>query len=209
MSRSFGIVCGVLLALSLSAAPPASAKFLHSYAVKFVCGFNNTNLGVSSDGKESGEPPVKFGNYATEINIVNNNPNESPDSTDPLVRAIVEKSVLVLVDKGLPVGREPKVVKVTGRDQITIPPMQATMDDCNRIAEILWGAVPTPFPLTIGYLVVASTAELDVNAVYTAQTCSFWLRSPEKLECLDPEGKQQGMSLSVDVQKVEGRHFGN
>jgi hypothetical protein len=81
------------------------------------------------------------------------------------------------------------------------------MDDCNRIAELIWGAVPTPYPLTIGFLVVGSTVELDVTAVYTAQTCSNWLASPVKLECLDPTGKQQGVSSSIDVDQITGHQL--
>jgi len=154
------------LLLFLAGAQAASAKYLYSYAVKFVCGYNNSNVG-SSGSLLAGEPPVKFGNYATEINIYNFNVN--PDfPTD----AIIGKDVVVLVDHGQPVGREPNVVKATGSDAITLPSQGATMDDCNRIAQILWGAVPSPFPLTIGFLVVQSTVELDVTAVTTAQACS-------------------------------------
>jgi hypothetical protein len=66
----------------------------------------------------------------------------------------------------VPVGREPKVVSAkTYFDSVQLSSLSGTMDDCNRIAELLWGAVPTPYPLTIGYLILTSAHELDVTAV--------------------------------------------
>jgi hypothetical protein len=201
MSRKIFTHGAVVLLLALVGAQAASAKYIYSYAVKFVCGYNNTNIGISSDGKDVGEPPVKFGNYATEINIFNFNVNPTIPSD-----AIIQKDAILLVDKGRPVAREPKVAGFSGTsDHITLLSQQATMDDCNRIAEMLWGAVPPlPYPLTIGFLVIQSTVELDVSAVYTAQTCANWVASPEKLECLDASGKLQGASVSIDVNQVTG-----
>lgn len=198
MKRKRMLVCA-MLALGLAGAPGAWAKEQFSYSVKFVCGYNPTNVGVSVDGKSEGEPSVKFGNYATEINLVW--PEIYLSETN-----FVFKHLVVLVDKGRPVGREPNVVPARSYiDSVQLTPLSGTMDDCNRIAELLWGAVPTPFPLTIGYLVITSTHELDVTAVYTAETCSNWVNSPVKLECLDTTGQHQGVSVSIDVEKVEGR----
>lgn len=190
-----------MLALGLAGAQEAWAKEQFSYSVKFVCGYNRTNVGVSLDGKSEGEPSVKFGNYATEINLVW--PEIYLNETN-----YVFKHLLVLVDQGKPVGREPNVVPAKSYiDNVKLPPLSGTMDDCNRIAELLWGVVPTPYPLTIGYLVITSTHELDVTAVYTAETCSNWINSPEKLDCLDGHGQQQGVSVSIDVEKVAGRRL--
>ena len=200
MSRKSWMSGFLALAIALTAAQAASAKYAYSYAVKFVCGYNSSNLGLDVDGSMSGEPPVKFGNYATEVNIYNFN---LYGDLAPATAAI-EKRFLVLVKDGVPVGREPKVVDVTGLDRIELGPGQATLDDCNRIAQVLWKKVPTPFPLTIGYLVILSTTELDVTAVYTSQVCSNWVNSPEKLECLDASGKQQGVSSSIHVNQVQG-----
>ena len=167
--------------------------------MKFVCGYNPNNVGFSASGATEGEPPVKFGNYATEINLVW--PEIYLDEIN-----YVFKHLVVLVDQGKPVGREPNVIPARSYiDQIQLFPLSGTMDDCNRIAQLLWGVVPTPFPLTIGYLVITSTHELDVTAVYTAEACSNWVVSPIKLDCLDPTGKQQGVSVSIDVEKVAGR----
>jgi hypothetical protein len=198
----------IAAALALTIAAPLAAQapapqYAYSYAVKFVCGYNPSNLGYDATGGQVGEPVVKFGNYATDINIFNFNIYES--STD--LTAKIEKRFLLLVKSGFPVGREPNVVKPTGYDYIDLKSSQGTMDDCNRIAQILWGAVPTPYPLTIGYLVILSTRELDVTAVYTSQTCSNWVNSPERLECLDPSGKYQGGNTSIHVNQVQGHRL--
>lgn len=199
MSRKLCILSAATLLLSLLSAPAASAKYSYTYSVKFVCGYNDSNVGFSSRGEREGEPSVKFGNYATEINIVNADANRITEE------AKVDKSILVFVEKGEPVGREPKVVEAKKFDNIALRAMTGTMDDCNKIGEVLWGKSPNPFPLTIGYLVYATTQPLEVTAVYTAQTCSHWLRSPEKLECLDAEGRSQGVSVSIDVEQIAAR----
>jgi hypothetical protein len=65
--------------------------------------------------------------------------------------------------------------------------------------------VPTPYPITIGYLVLTSTHELDVTAVYTSQACGLWATTGgTTLECLRADGLGT-VSSSIDVEKVEGR----
>ncbi|HXU47197.1 MAG TPA: hypothetical protein VN783_16845, partial [Thermoanaerobaculia bacterium] len=160
-------------ALSALVALPASAQRF-SWAVKFVCGYNPTNIGQSLHGTKEGEPTVKFGNYATDINIYNH---------DYFSQADIKKKVIVLVKEGFPVSREPNFNKASAFDSISLPVDTATMDDCNRIAELLYGGVvPTPMPLWIGFLILESNIDLDVTAVYTAETCSNWVVSG-KLEC--------------------------
>lgn len=207
MSRKIVLHGALMAVLVLMGAQAASAKIIYSYAVKFVCGYNPDNVGIYGDllDKRGGEPTVKFGNYATDVNIYNFNIYGDPNVWPPYV----EKRVLLLVDRGVPVGREPRTVGSSGGELITLPYGNATMDDCNRIAELIWGAVPTPYPLTIGFLIVGSTVELDVTAVYTAQTCSNWLASPVKLECLDATGKQTSGSVSIDVVPVTGHKIAN
>jgi len=193
------IVLILILVLGLAGAGMASAKEQYVYSAKFVCGYNPTNVGVLASGEGAGEPSVKFGNYATEINLV------WPELYVHDVNRVF-KHLVVLVDQGRPVGREPNVAPARQYiDSIELPLLGGTMDDCNRIAELLWGAVPTPYPLTIGYLVITSVYELDVTAVYTSQACSYWSKDPEKLRCLDPEGTDVGVSNSIDVEKVPGR----
>jgi hypothetical protein len=201
MSRRIWIHGLLVAGLALAGAQAASAKYLYSYAVKFVCGYNYTNVGFTGVPFDirAGEQTVKFGNYATDINIFNFNVDPTlPDY------AIIQKDVIVLVDKGRPVGREPRVARSIATDNIILKSQEATMDDCNRVAELLWGAVPLPYPLTIGFFLIQSTVELDVTAVYTAQACSNWVFSPDKLECLDTSGREQGVGLSIDVRQVTG-----
>lgn len=196
------IVSILILALSLAGAGMAQAKEQYAYSVKFVCGYNPTNVGVSLGGVSQGEPPVKFGNYATEINVV------WPELYLTNDKVYISKHIVLLVDKGRPVGREPNVaLPVKYIDSIELPSFGGTMDDCNRIAELVYGSVPTPMPLAIGYLVLASTHEIDVTAVYTSQACSQWSKSPVKLECLDSNGALTGVSSSIDVERVPGRRM--
>jgi hypothetical protein len=186
----------VLAPIALMAAP----AYQYSYAVKFVCGYNPSNLGYDSTGGQAGEPVVKFGNYATDINIYNFN---ILSTTAP--PATIEKRVLLLVRGGFPVGREPAVVDFSGQDFISLRGGQATLDDCNRIAQLIFGgAIPTPYPLTIGYFVILSTAELDVTAVYTSQSCSNWAFSPDRLDCLDTSGRSQGVNTDIHVNQIQG-----
>ncbi len=187
--------------LALVLAPALSAQSpLFSYSVKFVCGYNPLNVGqaLNPTSHFEGEPTVKFGNYATDINIYN------PTFKDVQIR----KSVLLLNRSGFPIGREPNFVFPSAFDFISLPPGTATMDDCNRIAELMFGnPVPTPLPLLIGFLVLQATEDIDVTAVYTSQACSYWSQSPFLLECLDPSGRPTSTSLSIDVDQVRGRRL--
>lgn len=191
------------LVVALATAAPALAKPQFSYAVKFVCGFNPENVGLSLVGNAEGEPKVKLGNYATDINIYN--PDYVIDPTNPENQLF--KKVLVLVQGEKPVGREPKVVDASGFDFITLRPGEATMDDCNRIGELIYGSpVPFPYPITIGFMVIQSVHELDVTAVYTAQVCSAWAFTDD-LNCLKPEEGSNGVSISQDVDQIEGKRL--
>jgi len=199
MTRKLCLFALLLLASAVLAAP-ALASPQYSFAVKFVCGYNPTNIGQSQQGTKEGEPTVKFGNYATDVNIFNQ---------DYFSQADIRKKVILLVKEGFPEGREPRFSKPIAFDGITLQSMQATMDDCNRIAELIYGvgAVPTPMPLLIGFLVLESNVDLSVTAVYTAETCSHWISSPDRLECLDPDGRHQGVGISIDVEQIKSRQL--
>ncbi len=141
----------------------------YTYAVKFVCGVQ-TDCGCACG-------PVRPGIYATEINILNPKCNE----------ARIVKRFVPLVFAGAVIGREPAVATAKFTETIFLPSGAATMDDCCRIAQTLYGAVPgTAMPLTIGYLEIISDQELHVTAFYTAS---------------DSEGR----GLSVDVVTVAGK----
>lgn len=205
MSRKTFLSVILLTALlaPLATSAPAEAQ-LFSYAVKFVCGYNNTNLGPMIDGSADpgGENVVKIGNYATDVNIF----NPGPDT-------VIKKKALLLVDKGEPIGREPKVVM----PDPDIPPVDldmrncsATYDDCNEILRLAGISVtPGMVPgLYIGFLVITSETEIDVTAVYTAELCSDVTNpggGPARM-CQSPPGAPGfaafGTALSIDVEQI-------
>lgn len=120
------------------------------YSVKFICG-----LQAESDC-ECG--PVQPGKYATEINIHNYSLKEIE----------IRKRFVPVVLAGAPTGREPRVATARSEDKIVLPPQTATMDDCCRIAELIFqGEPPSPIPLTIGFLELTASADIAVTAVYT------------------------------------------
>jgi hypothetical protein len=147
--------------------PPC--KELYSYSVKFVCGLQPECPCECTS--------VRPGIYATEINIHNYQE----------VQVEVEKRFVPVVFAGAASGREPRVARPRAIDRIKLPPHSATMDDCCRIAEVLFGGTPpSPIPLTIGFLEITSTEELSVTAVYTASNLT------------------SGM-VDIDVQQIEGK----
>lgn len=178
MTRRFASVAvfAVSALLSYPAAAQAQQTY-YTYSVKFVCGFQKPITA-------GGETPVKTGNYATEINIHNYQ----------FVPVPVRKKVLLLVERGEPVGREPRQVKVHAFDGIQLDPDNATMDDCFRIWELVYpGSVPpTPLPPMIGYLVLMSPEDIAVDAVYTAAA---------------PGGAPGTLSraISIDVERVQAK----
>jgi hypothetical protein len=126
---------------------PSTSRF--SYSVKFLCGIQHEECGCA---------PVRPGHYATEINIHNFQDREVK----------IEKRILPLVIAGAARGREPGFTQPTAFDTIVLPRQAATMDDCCRITELLFGAQPAqPVPLTLGFLEIVSPIELKVTAVYT------------------------------------------
>ena len=103
------------------------------------------------------------------------------------------KFVQPLINLGAVVAREPNVTdptKMSARqvEQIILPPVAATMDDCCRIAEML---TPTSgeAPLTIAILSIMSQLELSISAVYTASPLS-------------------GDGISIDVEYIPSRRLG-
>jgi hypothetical protein len=120
------------------------------YSVKFVCG--------TQERCDCECTPVQPGAYATEINIHNYSLREIQ----------VVKRFIPVVLAGAPVGREPQVAKVRAEDRIVLPAQSATMDDCCRICELLFGGnASLPMPLTIGLMEITASQELAVTAVYT------------------------------------------
>ena len=152
---------------------PAAAEGLFAYSVKIVCGKQTETNCCCVAG-------ARPGLYATEVNIQNLN----------LERAVVLKFVQPLINLGAVVAREPnvtdpKTIPARQVEDIILPPLAATMDDCCRIAEML----PPPSgeaALTIAILSIVSQLELSVSAVYTASPLS-------------------GDGISIDVEYVPSR----
>ena len=155
---------------------PAAAGGFFAYSVKIVCG---KQTGTNCCCVAGARPGV----YATEVNIQNLNPQP----------AKVLKFVQPLILLGTVVAREPNVTDPTRIpprqvEEIILPELAATMDDCCRIAEML----PPPSgeaALTIAILSILSTLELSVSAVYTAS----------------PLG---GDGVTIDVEYIPSRRVG-
>ena len=154
----------------------AAAEGPFAYSVKIVCGKQTETNCCCVAG-------TRPGLYATEVNIQNLN----------LVQAQVLKFVQPLIHLGAVVAREPNLTDPTTIpprqiEDIILPPLAATMDDCCRIAEML----PPPSGeagLTIAILSIVSQLELSVSAVYTANPLS-------------------GDGISIDVEYIPSRRLG-
>jgi hypothetical protein len=121
------------------------------YSAKFICG-EQPACGCECS-------PVQPGRYATEINIHNFG----------ITEVAIQKRFIPLALAGAAVGREPRVVAARAEDKIVLPPQTATMDDCCRIAELLFGGeAASPVPITIGFLEITASGPIAVTAVYTA-----------------------------------------
>lgn len=167
----------IALGLTAALAAPASAQNLEwVYAVPFVCGFQPPVAG-------GGEPVVKPGNYATQIDLHN-----------PHYNAVdVRKKFILLVDNSAIVGREPNQRPPSAFDNIFLGPDWATLDDCVRIWTLTHPGLPIPaqLPLNKGYVVFLTKEEIDVDAIYTALV-------PGNLGAA-PTGN------SIDVERIEGK----
>jgi hypothetical protein len=192
----FGIAGSVPNQASASNPTPIVANYyLSNFSVKFVCGETKGPIPALGD---AGEGLVKPGNYATEINIHNYWYREV---------GIRKKVVVLALDPGDHTLRpfraretNPHPDNVAPQPQehyrLILPPDGATMDDCTALWQMAYpGTVPpTPMPLFIGYLVLLSPLDLDVDAVYTA-------------ESLAPgaTGDEQSTGMSIDVERVNGK----
>ncbi len=136
--------------LSLTPATAEAQQFL--YSVKFLCGQQTTPTTLPPPN----EPPVKFGNYATAVNIHNFRPTPVE---------IRKKAVIALPQN--PLGQRGAVSNFAVDP---LGPNQALEVDCSNIVA-LFPPVP-PLPAFIkGFVEIISPVELSVVAVYTAQTC--------------------------------------
>lgn len=157
-----------------------AGTYVWSYSAKFVCGYQPPFAST-----QPGEPPVKPGNYATEINIHNYN----------FKSLVVKKFIIVLVDpQNGPIGREPN--DQLPRTSVTVPMRvnAAMMDDCNALWTMAFGgSLPpgNPTPLTVGYLVILSPLDLNIDTVYTAEVPGTQATTPS--------------GISINVTRVAGK----
>lgn len=157
-----------------------NGQYLWSYAAKFVCGQQAPlNQGAT------GEPVVKPGNYATDINIHNPGYRSAP----------LRKKFLILAENGQAIAAEPLSVRPRRIITMTLGADMATMDDCNTLWKYIYptGIPGGGRPLTVGYLVILSPVDLDVDVVYTAGAPG---------DVFTPQ-----QSLSIDVERVTGKRI--
>ncbi|AXA89898.1 hypothetical protein DPH57_01105 [Massilia sp. YMA4] len=98
---------------------------------------------------------MRPGRYATQISIH----NQSSESVT------VRKRLIPVVLGGAPLGREPGFGSSRAEDSIELPPHTATLDDCCRFAELLFGAAGSA--LTIGLMEITVPRDVSVTAIYT------------------------------------------
>lgn len=128
--------------------PPSRA---FTFSVKFVCG--------SQQACGCDCTPLRPGSYATEINLH----NLTTADAEVLVRFIP------LVLAGAAAGREPATSAARAEEKLRLPRQTATMLDCCRISELLFGGESSgERPLIIGFLELTSAVNLSVTAVYTS-----------------------------------------
>jgi hypothetical protein len=141
------------------AAPAAIAQATFEYAAKFVCGeFDKLSNPVNPAVPEG---PVKPGNYQTAINVHN------PNSTAVPLR----KKAVLLFSGDAPIEQtEFEVPKPPGTQifPAELPPDWGLEIDCQDIRKQLLGPLAPPAPTFIkGWVVIASSAALDIEVVFT------------------------------------------
>lgn len=134
--------------------PEPITDFPFLYPVKFICGTM----------EQWGEGPLAFGNYATAINVHN--------FTERSIKAV--KKVVLTFPPG---GQEPG--EITRFYEFELGPDQALEIDCYDIRKM----VGIEYPDFIkGFVVILSSDELDVVAVYTVATTTMTSIDVEYIE---------------------------
>ena len=130
-------------------ATPTPVRHVFLYSVKFICGLEQppTNLHPPQ------EPPVKPGNYATAVNVHNFGPTN----------LCVAKKAVVAFPESQP-GQ-----LISPFISFKLVPDGAFEIDCTDIVSLL--RVPTLPPFIKGFVEIQSSVQLNVQAVYTSQTC--------------------------------------
>ena len=184
LTATTGLAGGPQMASAQIIAP----QYVYSYAIKYVCGYQPPIQSTAAANSYS-EPPVKPGNYATEINIFN------PQFKDVGLR----KRFIALVRNGQAI-KEPESVTHVTTATMTLKSGYATMDDCDLLWKLVKITPPAPpaNSLLIGYLVINSLQELDIDAVYTSAAVRV-TQTPGQLQTIDSD------NVSIDVERVVGK----
>jgi len=167
--------------------PPTGGKLV--YSAKFLCGFQaDGSVPVDPSKPVSAlplEPPVKPGNYATEINV--HNPQETP-------AAFVKKAVLSGFTGPGVVSPPEQPFPPGALHTPVLEPDFALEIDCPDIATLLGPTLPPEATFIKGFVVITSQRELDVVAVYTAERVD----EHKNVECLLANGKVVEATLQAD-----------
>ena len=172
----------------LAAAQIIAPQYVYSYAVKFVCGYQPP-IQTTAATNAFTEPPVKSGNYATEINIFN-----------PQFKEVgLRKRFIALVRNGQAVKEPESVTHVTTATMV-LKSGYATMDDCDLLWKLVKVGPPAPpaNSLLIGYLVINSPLELDIDAVYTSAAVRA-AQTPGQAQTLESQ------NVSIDVERIPAK----
>lgn len=148
-------------------------KTKFQYAVKFVCGDPQHASGAADETQ-----PVARGQYATAINVHN-----------PFDRDVEFAKKVAIALPGQQHGEVSQFVKASlGSDQ-------AFEIDCPEIRNIANKANLTTDPFLKGFVVIRTSTELDVTAVYTVRTRIRNLAGTEVV----------GGSSMIDVEVIQPR----
>ncbi|HKV55101.1 MAG TPA: hypothetical protein VJN94_10710 [Candidatus Binataceae bacterium] len=177
---AFLILCcspgGVCAQLTINPVPfPIPRKPAAIYAVKFLCGLEQPAIPTPPIPFPN-EPPVKPGNYATAVNILNFH--------NTLVK-ICKKAVVALPEACSETAPNPnrgtECNQFIGiRTDIVLTPDQALEVDCSDIVSLLGGTGVGLPPFIKGFVEIVVPAQdqislndpLGVTGVYTAQQCT-------------------------------------
>ena len=167
----------------------AAPQFVYSYAIKFVCGYQPP-LQITAANQFT-EPPVKSGNYATEINIFNPQFKEVP----------LRKRFIVLSQNGKSI-KEPDSTTHVMTMTMSLKSGYATMDDCDLLWKLTKVTAPLPpaNSLLIGFLVINSPLELDIDAVYTSAA----VRIVQSQVGVPPQPIESN-NVDIDVERIPGK----
>jgi hypothetical protein len=158
-----------------------AARTRYVYPVKYVCG---TFGHLDEDGRHGGA--VKHGNYRTAINITN------PHGRTADLRVSV-----------VPAPAHPGVGGVVNAVAVNLRSRQATEFNCPQIERLLGGPQRGFFK---GFLYIDSPVELQVVAVYTAQS-NERARDPivgdDGTIIDDPDAHRVTTGMSIDVEYVQ------